>query len=292
LEASNEAAHTYLTHFSKTSLEVLNSYKVTALLVFIQGDAARIEACAKAIANAAAKPLSVSQSALLAPLPSPARNIICVGKNYRAHAKEFGQSGFDAGAQGGDEIPEYPILFSKMPSSVTEPFADISLSADPLGETDYEGELGVIIGTGGRNISAGEAMDHVFGYTVLNDVTARGLQKRHKQWLLGKSPDGFCPMGPGILHASAVQDLGALRLETHVNGALRQSAPIADLIFDIPCLIETLSRSITLEPGDIIATGTPEGVGIGHTPPVFLKPGDRVRVSIDAIGAIESRFTA
>jgi 2-keto-4-pentenoate hydratase/2-oxohepta-3-ene-1,7-dioic acid hydratase in catechol pathway len=224
--------------------------------------------------------------ALAAPIPTPRRNIFCVGKNYREHAREFGQSGFDGGAKGGDEVPDAPIIFSKPPSSVIGVGVGIPSANDPYNSVDYEGELAVVIGQGGRNIRADAAMTHVFGYTLVNDVTARELQKRHKQWLLGKGPDGFCPMGPVILTADKVQDVNALCLTTHVNGELRQKALLGDLIFSIPHLIETISAVISLQPGDIIATGTPLGVGIGFTPPRFLKPGDVVTVAVDEIGTL------
>lgn len=222
---------------------------------------------------------------LCAPIPKPTKNIFCVGKNYYEHAHEFHKSGFDASA-GKDAIPEYPIIFSKPPTTVIGPGDAIPGYLDPSESVDYENELAVIIGRGGRGITRAAAMGHVFGYTIVNDVTARTLQQRHKQWLLGKGIDGFCPMGPVILTADAISDVGALRLETRVNGELRQNAQVKDLIFDIPTLIEAISRSITLESGDIIATGTPAGVGIGFTPPRFLKKGDVVSASIDAIGVL------
>ena len=153
---------------------------------------------------------------------------------------------------------------------------------------DYEGELAVVIGRAGRGIRKAEALAHVFGYTIVNDVTARTLQHKHRQWILGKGIDGFCPMGPAILTADEVPDPGVLRLRTWVNGELRQDAPVSDLIFDIPTLIETISAGITLQPGDLIATGTPAGVGIGFQPPKFLKAGDVVRVEITGIGVLEN----
>jgi len=230
---------------------------------------------------------ALSAVRLCAPIPKPAKNIFCVGKNYYEHAHEFHKSGFDASA-GKDAIPEYPIIFSKPPTTVIGPGDAIPAYLDPSESVDYENELAVIIGRGGRGITRAAAMSHVFGYTIVNDVTARTLQQRHKQWLLGKGIDGFCPMGPVILTADAVSDVGALRLETHVNGELRQNAQVKDLIFDIPTLIEAISLSITLEPGDIFATGTPAGVGIGFTPPRFLKKGDVVSVAIDAIGLMSN----
>lgn len=227
-------------------------------------------------------------SALLAPILSPPHNIMCVGKNYRAHAREFSGSGFDSSAgNAADAIPEHPIIFTKPSSAIAPPAADIPLWPGLDEAVDYEAELAVIIGQGGRFIPRAQAMRHVFGYTVLNDVTARDLQRRHKQWFLGKGIDGFCPMGPWITTADEV-DAAALRVTCRVNGEKRQDASTADLIFDIPTLIETISRSVTLAPGDVIATGTPEGVGIGFNPPRFLRDGDVVECAIEGLGSIRN----
>ena len=224
---------------------------------------------------------------LLAPFPRPAKNILCVGKNYHDHAREFHASGFDASA-GKDAIPEVPILFTKWPNSVIGPGESIPSANDYTNSTDYEGELTVVIGTGGRNISEKDAYDAVYGYTIVNDVTARTLQNRHKQWFLGKSLDGYCPMGPCVVTADEIEDVTQLRLLTKVNGEVRQDAYVSQLIFDIPTLIATLSKVMTLEPGDLIATGTCAGVGIGFDPPRFLKPGDTVSVTIEPIGTLEN----
>lgn len=231
--------------------------------------------------------LAMDSVKLLAPFPRPAKNILCVGKNYHDHAREFHASGFDASA-GKDAIPEEPIIFTKWPNSVIGPNDPIPSANDYTNSTDYEGELTVVIGEGGRNIAQKDAFDHVYGYTIVNDVTARTLQNRHKQWFLGKSPDGYCPMGPCIVTADEIEDVTQLRLLTKVNGELRQDAYVSQLIFDIPVLIETLSKVMTLEPGDLIATGTCAGVGIGFDPPKFLKPGDVVAVTIEPIGTLEN----
>jgi 2-keto-4-pentenoate hydratase/2-oxohepta-3-ene-1,7-dioic acid hydratase in catechol pathway len=235
------------------------------------------------VLNGASVPLSSVQ--VLAPFPTPQRNIICVGKNYREHAKEFARSGFEAGAVAGKDIDDYPAIFSKLPSSVTAHEADISLHPNVTSMVDYEAELAVIIGKGGRGISKKDSWNHIWGYTIINDVTARDLQKNHKQWFLGKSLDTFAPMGPWAATADSL-DATNLTVSCHVNGELRQKANTGDLIFDIPTLIETLSAGITLQPGDIIATGTPAGVGIGMTPPRFLQKGDRVEVTISGIGTL------
>ncbi len=224
---------------------------------------------------------------LLAPIPRPRRNLFCVGKNYRAHAREVRSLG-SAKGDTQDGVPTQPIIFTKATTCVIGPQARIPAWLDSTRTVDYEGELAVVIGQAGRGITRDAAMGHVYGYTIVNDVTSRGLQTRHHQWFLGKSLDGFCPMGPALLTADAVPDVGRLRLQTRVNDELRQDACVADLIFDIPTLIETLSQGMTLEPGDVIATGTPAGVGMGYAPPRYLQPGDRVTVSIDPIGILEN----
>jgi len=259
-----------------------------SITTIIRGGDAALDKVASA--RAAARPdalLPLAEADLLAPIPEPARNIFCVGKNYYEHAEEFHSSGFDASA-GASAIPEHPIIFTKASTTVTGPGAPIPGSADQTESVDYEVELAVVIGTGGRNIPKDKAYDHVFGYTIVNDVTSRRLQERHKQWFLGKNFDGFCPMGPVLVTADEVGDVGALRVETRVNGELRQNAAVKDLIFDIPTLIETISAVMTLLPGDIIATGTPSGVGIGFNPPRFLKKGDIVTVSISGLGELEN----
>ena len=230
--------------------------------------------------------LPLSDVQIIAPLPKPRRNIFCVGKNYYAHAKEFAGSGFDSSAAAGD-IPQVPIIFSKVPESVIGPDAAIEIPASVSTAIDYEAELAVIIGQGGKGISAQDAMQHVWGYTIINDVTARDWQSRHSQWLMGKSFDTFCPMGPWLVSADEL-DGSQTQVRCWVNGELRQDASTSDLIFNIATLIETLSAGITLYPGDIISTGTPVGVGIGFKPPKYLQAGDVVRVEIDGIGAISN----
>jgi len=224
---------------------------------------------------------------LEAPLPRPRRNIFCVGKNYHDHAREFARSGFDTSRSPGSDIPEHPIVFSKVPECVIAPGAAIRIPAEVSTAIDYEAELAVIIGRGGSRIRAARAMDHVWGYTIVNDVTARDWQSRHKQWLMGKSFDTFCPMGPWLVDAGTLDGTNT-RVRCWVNDELRQDAHTPDLIFDIPTLIETISAGITLYPGDVIATGTPAGVGIGFDPPKYLQAGDVVRVEIDGIGVLEN----
>jgi 2-keto-4-pentenoate hydratase/2-oxohepta-3-ene-1,7-dioic acid hydratase in catechol pathway len=232
----------------------------------------------------AARQLSLSDVRLEAPIPRPRRNIFCVGKNYFEHAHEFARSGFDSS---GGAVPEAPIIFSKVPECVIAPDEAIRFDPAVTSAVDYEAELAVIIGRGGRGIPAERALAHVWGYTIVNDVTARDLQGRHKQWLLGKSQDTFCPMGPWAVTADEL-DPADTRVRCWVNGELRQDASTAQLIFDVPTLIATLSAGITLLPGDIIATGTPAGVGIGFDPPKYLQSGDRVRIEIQPIGVLEN----
>ena len=248
----------------------------------------RLKDLAKAV-NGAPR-LRLADVRLLAPVPRPAKNIFCVGKNYHEHAKEFHDSGFDASA-GATASPDLPIIFTKAATTVIGPGEPIPGSSDPTQSVDYEGELTVVIGKGGRGIKKADAYRHVFGYTILNDVTARTLQHAHKQWFLGKNLDGFGPMGPCVVTVDEVPDVTRLRLETRVNGEVRQSADVSDLIFDIPTLIETISGVMTLEPGDLIATGTPVGVGIGFKPPKYLKPGDTVSVTIEPIGTLTNPVT-
>jgi 2-keto-4-pentenoate hydratase/2-oxohepta-3-ene-1,7-dioic acid hydratase in catechol pathway len=231
--------------------------------------------------------LPVDVIRLRAPLPRPLRSLFCVGRNYHAHARELASTVFRETMPADDP---WPIVFGKLGECVVGPYDAVQLpSAAASIQIDYESELAVIIGTGGRDISRSRAMGHVFGYTIVNDVTARDVQMRHQQWDLGKSFDTFCPMGPWITTADEM-DGGATRVRGWVNGELRQDGLTKDLIHDIATLIETCSRGITLHPGDVIATGTPAGVGMGLKPPQWLRHGDVVRIEIDGIGAIDNRF--
>ncbi|OVZ59699.1 hydrolase [Pigmentiphaga sp. NML080357] len=237
------------------------------------------------VARGAGRPLA--EAALLAPIDQPRRNIFCVGKNYFDHAAEFSKSGFDASAKEGEHVPEAPVVFTKAYSTVIGPGAPIPSHPGVASQLDYEAELAVVIGKPGRGIPKARALEHVFGYTIVNDFTARDLQKLHRQWFLGKSLDGFCPMGPVLVTADEV-DAGNLDIRCWVNGELRQDANTRQLIFDIPTLIETISAGITLQPGDIIATGTPAGVGIGFEPPRFVRSGDVIRIEVQGIGTLEN----
>lgn len=234
--------------------------------------------------SATSMPLSSLQ--LLAPIPRPRRNIICVGRNYRDHSSEFISSGFDSSTDvNRATVPDRPVLFTKVPESVIGPDEPIDPHLDLTTSLDYEAELAVIIGRGGRGISVEQAWQHVWGYTIINDVTARDLQRDHTQWFLGKSLDGFCPMGPWAVSADEV-DATDLTIRCWVNGELRQNASTRELVFGVPELIRTISAGITLQVGDVIATGTPAGVGIGAHPPKFLVPGDVVSIEIDGLGTL------
>ncbi|MFK8253425.1 fumarylacetoacetate hydrolase family protein [Ancylobacter terrae] len=233
--------------------------------------------------------MDLSEVRLLAPIPRPSRNIFCVGKNYRDHAREFANSGYEAGAVKGAEIDDYPAVFTKPGTCVVGPGEPVDTHPRVTSAVDYEVELTIVIGKGGRDIRRDDALKHIFGYTIINDVTARDRQKNHRQWFLGKALDSFCPMGPWITTADEV-DIDNLEVRTWVNGELRQNANTRDLIFDIPGLIETLSAGATLMPGDLIATGTPAGVGLGFNPPKFLKAGDNVTMSITGLGTLSNPF--
>lgn len=221
--------------------------------------------------------LSMDHVTLLAPIPKPKKNIFCVGKNYREHVVEMG---------GKEDIPENLIVFTKGITTVIGPNEPIENHKNITDQLDYEGELAIIIGKKGRDIPREHALDYCFGYTILNDITARDLQKRHKQFFLGKSLDRTCPIGPWIVHSSAIENPNMLDIETKVNEEVRQKGNTNEMMFTIEDIISTLSKGMTLEPGDIIATGTPAGVGKGMNPPKFLHPGDKITISIEKIGTL------
>lgn len=249
-----------------------------------------VEGGAAAIAGWAGMPgrrVPLSAARLMAPMPELRRDVFCVGKNYYAHAREFHSSGFDSGST--EEVPSAPVVFTKPTTSVVGPGDVVMASLDPTGSVDYEGELGVVIGKRAFQVPKDKAFEQVFGYVIVNDVTSRDLQKKHNQWVIGKGIDTFCPMGPFIATADEIGDVMQLQLQTRINGELRQDATVADLIFDIPTLIETISSYITLLPGDVIATGTPVGVGIGFKPPRYLVAGDQMDVSITGLGTLTNK---
>ncbi|MGI6732113.1 MAG: fumarylacetoacetate hydrolase family protein [Anaerovoracaceae bacterium] len=225
------------------------------------------------------KPLEEVQ--ILAPIPVPTRNILCLGKNYADHAKEIhGMTGGPA------EVPKRPIYFTKATHTVIGTGQNILAHEEVTKKIDYEVELGIVIGRGGINIRPEDAENHIFGYTIGNDISARDLQTEHVQWYKGKSLTTHCPLGPWIVHKSVLPLPLDLEIKSYVNGELRQDGNTKDLIFDIPTIISDLSQGYELHPGDIILTGTPAGVGMGFNPPKFLKPGDEVCCMIENIGSL------
>src|SRR5882672_1979951 len=221
-----------------------------------------------------------------APIPRPLKNIFCLGLNYRKHAIE------SATSRGREvKIPDAPVIFTKAPTTVNGPYDSIPWDRSVTEQLDYEAELGVILGANGKNIPRAGALRHVFGYTVLNDTTGRDLQARHVQWFKGKSLDGCCPMGPVVVTADEFGDPQTKRITLRINGETRQDANTAEMLFPVDAILEWLSKGMTLEAGDIIATGTPEGVGLGRTPPEYLKDGDLVETEIEGIGVLQNRIT-
>lgn len=237
------------------------------------------------VASRSKDTVALGEVRLHAPIPRPRKNVFCVGWNYLDHFEE----GAKARTQKVD-LPAHPAFFSKAATSVTGPYDAIPFDPTVSTQIDWEVELGLIIGPGGINISEAEAMNHVFGFTVINDISARDIQRRHNQWFKGKSLDGSCPMGPWIMSADAVKDPNNLRLRTRVNGTVKQESSTSYLYFKLPRIIAELSAGLTLEPGDVIATGTPSGVGYARTPPEFLKPGDALETEVEGIGLLRNRI--
>jgi 2-keto-4-pentenoate hydratase/2-oxohepta-3-ene-1,7-dioic acid hydratase in catechol pathway len=254
--------------------------------------AAALEAIERLLAMAAggeldAAKVPLAKARVLAPIPRPAKNVFCVGRNYVEHIAE------GARAQRITlDLPEFPVFFSKPPTAVIGPGDAIPVQVEVSTKVDYEVELAVVIGRAGRNIKASEAFDHVFGYTIVNDVTARDLQRRHGgQFLKGKGLDGSCPMGPAIVTRDEIADPGQLAIRLWVNDELRQDGNTRDMIFPIAELIASLSEGLTLEPGDLLATGTPSGVGYAMSEPQFLKDGDVVRCEVEGVGRLVNPVT-
>ncbi|WP_341357792.1 fumarylacetoacetate hydrolase family protein [Rossellomorea sp. y25] len=219
----------------------------------------------------------------LSPLPKVQRNIMCVGKNYRDHAIEMGSE---------QDIPKDIMIFTKATNTVIGHGETVLHHGEVTEQLDYEGELAVVIGKRGKGISPVDALGYVFGYTILNDITARDLQKKHGQFFIGKSLDTTCPIGPYLVTKDEIADPQNLEIKTRVNDEIRQSSNTSEMIFNIPTIISTLSKGMTLEPGDIIATGTPAGVGKGFKPPLFLKKGDRVEIEIESLGILTNQLQA
>lgn len=220
-----------------------------------------------------------------APIMRPLKNIFCLGLNYLSHAQESSRA-----RERPFKIPEAPVFFTKAPTSVNGPFDDVPWDSTLTDQVDYEAELGVLIGTTCKNVPRSAALDQVFGYTIINDTSARDLQLRHMQWFKGKSLDGFCPMGPIVVTADEFGDPQQKRISLRLNGETRQQATTADMIFPVDVIIESLTRGMTLEPGDLIATGTPEGVGLGRQPPEYMRDGDVMETEIEGLGVMRNKI--
>lgn len=245
-----------------------------------EGLLALVDALEQNEKNHAVTPQPLDTLRIMAPFPEVERNIFCIGKNYAEHIAEFDKTALP-------DLPKFPLIFTKATTSVIGPDELIDPHANVTNALDYEGELAVIIGREGCDIPINEAMDYVYGFTIVNDVTARDLQANHVQWFHGKSLDTFCPMGPVILLRDAAPDV--FTVETKVNGEVRQDASTEEFIFTIPQLIHTISQGTTLLPGDVIATGTPSGVGVGFNPPKYLHSGDVVEITVSDIGTLRNK---
>lgn len=281
----SKAAH----HLTDPAAEAL---KANSMLSLIAGPPETLDIARSLVVDAEAGVLDAAilpeGAELLAPIPNIRKNVLCVGRNYAEHITEG-----DRAQKQQVGVTEYPVFFTKPPTSIVGPGGDVLTFPSVSKQTDYEVELAVIIGTPGRNIAKSDAMKHVFGYTILNDISARDVQRRHGgQNFKGKAFDGSCPMGPWIVTADAIDDPHALPISLTVNGEIRQNGNTADMIFDIETLIASLSEGMTLEPGDIIATGTPAGVGYAMDPPSFLKDGDTVTCNISGIGTLTNPVRA
>ena len=255
----------------------------SSMLGIIRGGAAARAALDALAAKPPAATLAMTEAKLHAPIPRPAKNVFCVGWNYLEHFEEGAKK-----LQDNRELPQWPVFFSKAPTAVNGPYDAIPFDAAISTSLDWEVELGVVIGTGGKNIRQEDAMKHIWGYTAINDVTWRDIQRRHGgQWDKGKSLDGTCPMGPVLVTADSL-DPNNLRIACRVNGVTKQDSNTKFLYFKLPRLIADLSLGQTLEPGDIISTGTPEGVGFARNPPEFMKAGDLLETEIEGIGTLRN----
>jgi 2-keto-4-pentenoate hydratase/2-oxohepta-3-ene-1,7-dioic acid hydratase in catechol pathway len=264
-----------------------------SMIELIAGGRALLDRCGEVLERARRQaddsglwhPLAATR--LLAPIPRPAKNVFCVGRNYKLHIEE------GARARGvPPAFPSVPEFFSKPPTTVIGPQAEIRLDATATQQLDYEVELAMVIGTSCRDLTARDAGNAVFGYTIVNDVTARDAQKAHGQWFKGKGMDTFCPIGPWIVTADSFGDPGDHRITLRVNGDTRQDSTTSDMLFDCGAILQALSRGLTLEPGDIIATGTPSGVALGMSPQQWLRDGDVVEAEIEGIGVLGNTVRA
>jgi 2-keto-4-pentenoate hydratase/2-oxohepta-3-ene-1,7-dioic acid hydratase in catechol pathway len=272
---------------------------LTSMQAFIEGGAKALSVARKAARYVAGRDseglkklaragalLKLSRTKILAPIPWPRKNVILLGVNYKEHIEE--------GARARDvelKYPEAPVFFTKPATSVIGHLGKV-IHHKATERLDYEIELAVVMGRKGRDIPKEKVYDYIFGYTICLDMTARDLQRKHGQWFKGKSLDTYCPLGPWIMHKSALPDPQNLRLTCRVNGQVMQDDRTSNMIFDIPTTIESLSRGMTLEPGEIISTGTPSGVGFARVPPFFLKPGDKVEGEIEGIGTLQVEIAA
>ncbi|OBR96489.1 ureidoglycolate lyase [Clostridium ragsdalei P11] len=247
-------------------------------------DDCKLNIIKECINNEGIETIPINNIKIEAPIPYPRRNVFCLGKNYVEHAREIKITRI-----AGNGIPEVPIYFTKAASPAVGTVDNIEFSREVTNQVDYEVELAVIIGKDGKNIKKEDAEEYIFGYTIINDVSARDLQGKHIQWFKGKSLDTFCPMGPYIVHKNEVPFPVNLDISCTVNGEVRQKSNTKNLIFDIPYIISDLSKGITLKAGDIISTGTPSGVGMGFTPIKVLKQGDIVECSIEKIGTLVNK---
>lgn len=266
-------------------LNVLPTFPTTIIdgialgLDFVE-QARKLVDAAQRTENSAQFKYAFSEIEWLAPIPRTPKNLLCVGKNYSDHVKEMGA----------ESAPEDIMIFTKSPTAIAADETTLPVHGDKTDSLDYEGELAVVIGKRGKDIPKGMAFDYIFGYTIANDLTARDLQQKHKQFFLGKSLDGSCPMGPYLVTKDEIPDPHALSIVTKVNGEVRQNGSTKDMLFTVADIISILSKHITLEPGDVILTGTPAGVGKGMNPPTFLQAGDEVKISIEGIGTLANRF--
>jgi 2-keto-4-pentenoate hydratase/2-oxohepta-3-ene-1,7-dioic acid hydratase in catechol pathway len=247
---------------------------VSTAVAFIAGGEKSHAAAQRWLASPKAEAV-VSGAKLLAPIPRPARNVFCIGRNYVDHVKELD-----------NDLPTAATVFTKQPNAVVGPDADVIVARNVSQKLDYEIELAVIIGKAGKDIAPANAMEHIFGYTIANDVSARDLQFEHVQWFKGKGLDTTCPLGPWIVSRDEVADVKTLELTLTVNGERRQNGRVEQMIFDIPTIVATLSKGMALEPGDVIITGTPSGVAHGMKPPKYLQDGDVVTCTISQIGQL------
>jgi 2-keto-4-pentenoate hydratase/2-oxohepta-3-ene-1,7-dioic acid hydratase in catechol pathway len=255
----------------------------TSMLGIIRGGATARAALDALAARPPAATLAMTEVKLHAPIPRPAKNVFCVGWNYLEHFEEGAKK-----LEDNRELPKWPVFFSKAPTAVNGPYDAIPFDAAVSTSLDWEVELGVVIGLGGKNIRQEDAMKHIWGYTAINDVTWRDIQRRHGgQWDKGKSLDGTCPMGPVLVTADSLEP-DNLRVTCRVNGVTKQDSNTKFLYFKLPRLIADLSLGQTLEPGDIISTGTPEGVGFARNPPEFMKPGDLLETEVEGIGVLRN----